>query len=350
MVKIIWILLAVVLAFSVFGCAQAPKPQENLTNITPTAPNPPPVPPQNATPPATPPPSNQTNTSAPPYNPEIRAQDFTSNITNKYFSLTPGKKMVFESQTEDGLERAELFVTSETRMVMGVRTVVVWDRVWLEGDLIEDTRDYYAQDREGSVWYFGEDTKELSGGVVTTTSGSWEAGVDGAKPGIIMLANPEIGRSYLQEYYAGEAEDTADVLSLNESVSVPYGNFTGCIKTRDWTPLEPGADEHKFYCADIGGVALEIVVEDGEREELVSVEYGASPSPSVAPAPETKANITEQEARQIALERVPGKVTDVEMEKKFGKLCYVIQIDADSGPETDVIIDRATGEVLAVET
>lgn len=299
-----------------------------------------------------PPPQNDTtvqnNTTV--YEPRINPPDFSANVTNRYFSLVPGKKMTYEGETEDGTETNEVFVTNETKMVMGVKTIVVWDRVWLDGDLIEDTRDWYAQDKDGNVWYFGEESKEMAGGIVTSTEGSWEAGIDGAKPGIIMEADPKVNDSYRQEYYKGVAEDMADVLALNQSVSVPYGNLSGCLKTRDWTPLEQSGDEHKYYCPSVGGEVMEVGLEDNETSGLLSVQYNAQPSPSVQPPPEpVKQNITEDEARDIALKEVPGRITDVTIERKFGKLCYVVEIDADSGPETDVIIDIETGEVLGLE-
>jgi uncharacterized membrane protein YkoI len=360
--KIFGILILSVLAFSLLlGCTQVPTAGENKTNITkppvvPPAPSNVSAPPANQSPPANVTPPSQNGSQAnETYDPKINPADFTNNITNRYFSLIPGKKMVYEADTEDGKEKIEVYVTNETRMVMGVKTVVVWDRVWLDGDLIEDTYDWYAQDKEGNVWYFGEDTKEYAAGQVVSTHGAWEAGVDGAKPGIVMKANPVVGESYRQEYYAGQAEDMARVLALNESVTVPYGSFGGCLKTLDWTPLEANVDEHKYYCPSVGGFALEVVLEDGERVELISVEYDSQPSPTKEEEPPAeseppKQNLSEEEAIEIALAEVPGEVTDVAIEKKFGKWVYVIEIDADNGPETDVIIDRETGEILGVET
>jgi hypothetical protein len=238
----------------------------------------------------------------------------------------------------------------DTRLVNGVVTRVVWDRVWLDGELIEDTKDWYAQDKAGNVWYFGEDSFEMADGKITSHAGSWEAGVNGAQPGIVMLANPVVGQVYRQEYLAGEAEDMGEVLALGETVTVPYGPLSGCLKTRDYTPLEPGADEHKYYCPEVGFTVLEVGIEDGERMELVSVGL-ASVEQVQAPVPEEfVGNITEEQAKEIALKEVPGKVTDVAIERKYGKVTYVVEIDPDSGPETDVIIEAATGIVLGVET
>jgi hypothetical protein len=210
------------------------------------------------------------------YNPEINPLEFTSKVDSPYFTLTPGKKTVYEAKTEDGVQRIEFYVTNEKKKVLGVDTVVVWDRAWLDGSLIEDTRDWFAQDKEGNVWYFGEDTKEYENGQVTSTKGSWEAGIDGAKPGIIMKTNPQVGDSYREEYYKDQAEDKADVLSLTESVTVPLGSYSNCLKTKNYTALEPDVIEYKYYCKEVGNTALEI---DGdERAELIKVEYNATPS------------------------------------------------------------------------
>src|SRR3989344_762953 len=127
------------------------------------------------------------------YNPQIIPSDFVYGINNKYLTFTPGTRFVYQGATEEGIEITEVYVTDETRKVMGIDAVVVWDRVWLNNELIEDTKDWYAQDKYGNVWYFGEDSKELINEQIVSYEGSWEAGVDGAKPGIAMEANPKIG-------------------------------------------------------------------------------------------------------------------------------------------------------------
>ena len=203
------------------------------------------------------------------YDPQIDAADFTTEITNQYFTLAPGTTHIYELKTDEETERIEVQVTNETREVMGVETVVVWDRVWLDGELIEDTKDWFAQDSEGSVWYFGEESKDMEGGVVVSTAGSWEAGVDGAKPGIVMMALPKVGDAYRQEYYEGEAEDLGEVLALGERIEVPLGSYDDCLKTKDWNPLEPDAIENKYYCPAVGFVALEVDIDSGDRVELI---------------------------------------------------------------------------------
>ena len=205
------------------------------------------------------------------YNPTINPSDFVAKIDNKYFPLTPGTTFIYRGKAEGGTERNEVYVTHKTKKIIGVTCIEVEDKVWVNDKLSEMTLDWYAQDKDGNVWYFGEDSKGYEKGVVVSTKGSWEAGVDGAKPGIIMLANPEVGKSYRQEYYKGEAEDMAEVLSLNESVIVPYGPFDNCLKTKDWTPLESGVVENKYFCPGIGEV-LSVTVKGGsERTELTEI-------------------------------------------------------------------------------
>jgi hypothetical protein len=207
-------------------------------------------------------------TSDSPYRPDIRPQDFVSGIDNPFLPLPPGARFVYEGATEKGRERIEVTVTGETREVMGVACVVVRDTVWANGELIEDTFDWYAQDRQGNVWYFGEDTKEYEKGVVASTEGSWEAGVDGAQPGIVMKAVPAAGDSYRQEYYAGHAEDMSEVVALRKHVRVPAGSFAGCLKTIEWTPLEPGVAEYKYYAPKVG-LVLETARGTASRVQLV---------------------------------------------------------------------------------
>jgi len=205
------------------------------------------------------------------YNPRIKSSDFTTDITNSYFNLPVGKKMVFESKKRNGVERTEIQITGETRKVVSVQTLVYWDRVWLNGNLIEETKDYLAQDISGNVWYFGEEVNNYVNGKLANHDGSWLAGVDGAKPGIWFKANPRVGDTYRQEYYRGKAEDMAEVVAVDETVTTTYGTFRNCVKTYDWTPLEPDAKEHKYYCREVGGVALVVNLQTGGRTELIEV-------------------------------------------------------------------------------
>lgn len=195
-------------------------------------------------------------------------------IDNKYFPLEPGTTFVYRGKTEDATEGDTVAVTSDTKNIMGVKCVVVNDKVTEDGKLTEQTYDWYAQDNKGNVWYFGEDSREIKNGKVKSTGGSWEAGKDGAKPGIIMPANPKVGETYRQEYYKGEAEDMAKALELDGSATVPQGSFENVLVTDEWTPLEPNIAEHKYYAAGVGNV-LEVATKGPrERLELVDVKRG----------------------------------------------------------------------------
>lgn len=205
------------------------------------------------------------------YNPVIDSANFVTKIDNKYFPLNPGTTFIYQGKTEDDTEKNEVYVTHKTKTILGVTCIEIEDKVWVNDELTEMTLDWYAQDKDGNVWYFGEDTKEYTKGVVVSTKGSWEAGVKGAKPGIIMQANPQVGKPYRQEYYKGEAEDMAEVLGLNESASVPYGFYKNCLKTKDWSLLEPDVVENKYFSPGIGEV-LSVTVKGGsDRVELVNI-------------------------------------------------------------------------------
>jgi hypothetical protein len=202
---------------------------------------------------------------------DLDPADFTTRIDNPYWPMTPGSRWVHrETGGEGAPHRVVVTVTHRTkRVAAGIVARVVHDRVTQAGELVEDTRDWYAQDADGNVWYLGEATKEYEHGEVTSTNGSWEAGVDGAQAGVIMPAHPRVGMTYRQEYLAGEAEDRGRVLSLDERVEVPAGSFDHVLMTRDWTPLEPDVVEHKFYARGTGPVLALDISGAGGREELL---------------------------------------------------------------------------------
>ncbi|KKQ85067.1 MAG: hypothetical protein UT09_C0051G0005 [Parcubacteria group bacterium GW2011_GWF2_38_8] len=197
--------------------------------------------------------------------------DFSTNITNPYFSLPVGRSFTYEGKTEEGVERVEITITGETRVVNGVETLVYRDKVWLDGELVEDTRDYLAQDKEGNVWYFGEDVDNYEDGKIVDHDGSWHAGVDGAEAGIWMKANPVVGETYKQEYLKGKAEDMADVVSVTEKLTIRGIKYENCLKTYDYTPLDPESKEYKYYCKEVGNLVLEENILTKEKIELLSV-------------------------------------------------------------------------------
>ncbi len=188
-----------------------------------------------------------------PYAVMIATENFAHPITNDYFPLQPGLVAVFDG----GGEHVVVTVTSETKVIMGITTHVITDQVFVDGELQEDTVDWYAADNFGNVWYFGEQTAEYRDGAITTTEGSWEAGVDGALPGIIMLADPRPGDTYRQEFYSGQAEDVAKVYAVDQSITVPKDTYDLVIVTEDWSLLTPDVRERKWYAPGVGVVSEE---------------------------------------------------------------------------------------------
>ena len=196
--------------------------------------------------------------------------EFVSTVDNRYLNFQVGRIFHYRAETDAGIETNVVTVTRESKTILGVAVTVVHDEVFLDGVLTEDTFDWYAQDKDGNVWYFGEATVDVATG---DTAGSWEAGVDGAMPGIIMLAEPDVGMKYQQEDAPGVAEDLARVSGLDETVEVQLGTYTGCLATTESNGLEPGSKEFKFYAPDVG---LVLILEDhgkGARVELTGIEH-----------------------------------------------------------------------------
>jgi hypothetical protein len=194
---------------------------------------------------------------------------FTTTVTNPYWPLRPGSRWVYREIDTDGKElRVTVTVTDQTKTILGVPVVVVHDLVTAGGERVEDTDDWYAQDAAGNLWYFGEATAEFENGKVSTTEGSWQAGVDGAQPGIALPADPSVGMTYRQEYCGGHAEDNAKVLSVTATTTVPYGAYSDVLQTQESTPLEPGLVEQKFYARGVGPVLTIDVAHPNLRSEL----------------------------------------------------------------------------------
>jgi len=196
-------------------------------------------------------------------------------VDNEWFPLVPGMTWKYRG-VKDGQPSREIMVaTSQTKTIQGVPCTVVSDKLSLSGALEERTLDYYAQDNDGNVWYFGEDTAELkANGEVKTTEGTWLAGRDGAVAGIFMPADPQVGQSFRQEYYKGQAEDHFRILSLNEHVKTPGATSDQAMLTMEWTPLEPNVIDHKYYVQGIGTVLEQTAKGPLERNTLVSVQKG----------------------------------------------------------------------------
>jgi hypothetical protein len=219
---------------------------------------------------ASPPPSDAP--ASPSSSPAFDPADFSATVDNPWFPLVPGTTLTYEGSS-DGTPAKDVFeVTNETAVIDGVPVVVLHDTVYEKGRVVEETTDWYSQDRAGNVWYFGEDTQTLDAkGNVESTEGTWQAGVDGAQPGIFMPADPQVGQSFQQESYPGHAEDWFVILQLGVPVKVPYGSFADATVTAEWTPLEPEVLSEKVYAEGIGLVSESDVKGGKDRFELVSV-------------------------------------------------------------------------------
>ena len=207
-----------------------------------------------------------------PYDWTIDPKDFVSTIDNPYFPLEPGTTLVYEGRSDDERQVVTIEITGQTEEILGVTCVVVKDTVEVDGEVAEFTFDWYAQDVDGNVWYMGEDTKEYENGKVSSTEGSWEAGVNGALPGIIMTADPTVGLAYTQEHYANEAEDKARVIRVGDSVTVPFGSFDDVLVTEEWTPLEPDVRERKIYARGLGVVRIKTIQGGNELTTLTGAQ------------------------------------------------------------------------------
>jgi hypothetical protein len=201
---------------------------------------------------------------------KLDSASFTSRVDNPWMPLAPGSVWVYR----EGKAVNRVEVLPRTKRVDGISARVVHDVVREKGRLVEDTFDWYAQDRDGDVWYLGEETKEYSGKGPPSTAGSWEAGVKGAQAGVIMPAKPKVGQVYRHEYLKGEAEDNARVLSLDEQTQVPLGHYEPTLMTREETPLEPRLTEYKWYARGIGTVLTVATSGESGREELLSFTRG----------------------------------------------------------------------------
>jgi hypothetical protein len=207
---------------------------------------------------------------------QLNPADFTTRIDNRYWPMSAGSRWVYrETDAAGAKQKVVVTVTDRTKMIAnGIEARVVHDLVTENGQYVENTYDWYAQDAEGNIWYLGEDTTEYKNGKPDSTAGSWEAGVDGAQAGVALPTDPQVGMHYRQEYYKGQAEDEGKVLSVTERAEAPFGRFSQVLLTRDTTPLEPNLVEHKFYAKNVGPVLATTISGGSDREELLSYRAG----------------------------------------------------------------------------
>ena len=208
------------------------------------------------------------------YAPIIDPADFVEVIDNPYLPYAVGSRWVYEGQSEGEDERIEVEVLDDTREVMGITATVVRDTVYVDDEIVEDTYDWFAQDADGNVWYLGEDTREFEDGVAVNAAGAWEAGIDGALPGIVMPADPQVGDAFRQEFYPGEAEDMGEITEVGVVRSIGLGDFDDVVVMTHWTPLEPDVVEEKWYARGVGTIYEEAVAGGDEVVELIEFTPG----------------------------------------------------------------------------
>ncbi len=208
-----------------------------------------------------------TTTAAPVFDPN----NFVATVDNAYFPLPVGRTLIYSGIKDGQTQTDTVTITNETKVILGVSATVVSDVADHGGTILERTSDWYAQDKQGNVWYLGEDTVHFLANGKGDTTGSWEAGVKGAQPGIIMEAHPQIPDAYRQEFLAGQAEDTAWVVDLGGTVSVPYGKVRNVLTTLEATRLEAGAYDQKVYAPGIGIVLEQSLTGDPEVARLERV-------------------------------------------------------------------------------
>ncbi|MBC7814466.1 MAG: hypothetical protein H7175_25140 [Burkholderiales bacterium] len=281
---------------------------------------------------------------------------FDAEIDNPYFPLIPGTTFIYEKTNEEGTERTEVTVLHDIEQILGIPCRVVRDTSWLNGELIDDTLDWFAQDREGSVWFMGQAARSYENGMMVSSEGSWEAGVNGAQPGLIMLGDPDVGDTYHQEYYPNLAEDMAAVVSLTESTTVAYGSFENVLMTDEWTPLEPDVLEHKYYVSGVGLILEGEDEEDGnwdtEPVELIDIIVRSSLAENdsdgrSAVSDEMLAGtpvISGVQALEVAEGFLDGGTARrMELEYDGDRLMYAIEVGVNQ-----LMVDAINGDILGV--
>ena len=208
------------------------------------------------------------------YAPVVDPANFVEVIDNPYLPYATGSRWVYAGQSEGEVERIEVEVLDDTRDVLGITATVVRDTVYVDGEMVEDTYDWFAQDADGNVWYLGEDTREFEDGVAVNASGAWEAGIDGALPGIVMPADPQVGDAFRQEFYPGEAEDMGEITEVGVARSIGLGDFDDVVVMTHWTPLETAVVEEKWYARGVGTIYEEAVAGGDEVVELIEFTPG----------------------------------------------------------------------------
>lgn len=279
----------------------------------------------------------------------VDPQNFIKGVTNPYFTLVPGRKFRLAGRTPEGIDVIkELLASDRTEDILGVNTQAIWEREFRDGALVSDTKKWYAEDKEGNVWLFGQDEIEIFGGFAKGSGDSWKAGIDGARAGIVIPANPKVGDA-LHTEYSGYSDQKAHVVSVSESINIPQGAFSNCLKIRDYQD-EKGKPEDSFYCKDVGNLSLESIPGTFGKIQLTDVEDHFSTSGMNIHYPEFKVSIDEAKAKELALDAVDGakSVANLTIKLWENKPAYAIEVLKEEDKKVMVYLNVQNGSIVKV--
>ncbi len=279
---------------------------------------------------------------------EIKQENFINGVNNPYFSITPGRKYFFDGMDPKGIKiHKEVLASDQEREIAGVKTLATWTREWHDNSLISDSRSWYAQDKEGNVWLFGQKELDIFGGFSKGKGIEWLAGENNAKAGIIVPANPKVGDE-IAAAFNGIDQEKAEVLGVGEKVTTPKGELSDCLKIRDYTIGENAAEFHNYYCKEAGNLSLELIPQTFGKLELTRVENNFSTAGMNITYPEFKVALLEDEAKKIALDEVPAskEVKAIDIVLRNDDPVYSVDVLDENKDTTRVFLDINSGKVL----
>jgi hypothetical protein len=282
---------------------------------------------------------------------EIKQENFINGVNNPYFSIRPGRKYFFDGVDPRGIKiHKELLASDQEREIAGVKTLATWTREWHDNSLVSDNKSWYAQDKEGNVWLFGEKNLDIFGSFIKGKGSEWLAGENDAKAGIIVPASAKVGDE-IATAFNGIDQEKAEVLGIGEKVQTPKGELSDCLKIRDYSIGEHPSESHNYYCKESGNLSLELVPDTFGKIELTRIEDNFSTAGMNLTYPELKVSLTEAKAKEIALEKVPAsdEVTALNIVLRNDDPVYAIDILDEEKDTTRVFLDLNSGKVLSTE-
>lgn len=282
---------------------------------------------------------------------EVRPENFVSGVSNPYFTLIPGRKLSYDGIDPNGVKiHKEILASDLEREIAGVKTLAAWDREWHDNSLVKDTKRYYAQDKDGNVWLFGETELDIFGGYMKNKGSEWFHGENNAKAGIVVPGVAQVGDE-IARAFNGLNEEKAEVLAVGEAIDVPKGAFADCLKIRDYAVGEGAIETYDYYCKDIGNFALELVPDTFGKISLAKVEDNFPTTGLNLNYPELKITVAETKAKEIALDEVlnSDEVTAINLVLRNDDPVYAVDVLDDDKDTTRVFIDINSGKVLTTE-